>query len=174
MKTQLRKIQLSDKSQLAKVINNKKIWDNVRNTLPFPYSEKDAVQFINMVLKDKTKHIYVILYDNILVGTIGLHEEGDVYANSAELGYVIDEAYWGKGIATKAVELITKIGLEEIKLRRIFAGVFEHNVGSMKVLEKNGYQKEGVLVKAVLKNDQLLDEHRYYLLRNELKITIHS
>ncbi|MGB5228245.1 MAG: GNAT family protein, partial [Eudoraea sp.] len=83
---------------------------------------------------------------------------------SAEIGYWIGEPYWGKGIATKAIKLITKYGFEDLKLVRIYAGVFEFNMVSMKVLENNGYKKEGVFKKAVFKNSNFFDEHRYFKL----------
>ena len=91
----------------------------------------------------------------------------DVYQKSAEIGYWIGEPFWGKGIATKAVELITKYGFDELNLNRIYTGVFEYNIVSMKVLEKNGFQKEGIFKNAVLKNDKVYDEHRFYKLSRE-------
>jgi RimJ/RimL family protein N-acetyltransferase len=49
-----------------------------------------------------------------------------------------------------------------LNLRRIYAAVFEFNIASMKVLEKNGYLNEGILKKAVFKNGEVWDEHRFY------------
>ncbi|WP_373518944.1 GNAT family N-acetyltransferase, partial [Pricia sp.] len=59
---------------------------------------------------------------------------------------------------------ITRYAFEELKLIRIFAGVFEYNVGSMRVLEKNGFLKEGISKKAIFKNGKFWEEHRYALL----------
>jgi RimJ/RimL family protein N-acetyltransferase len=72
----------------------------------------------------------------------------------------------GEGIATTAIELITNYGFEDLKLIRIYAGVFEFNMASMKALENNGYKKEGIFKKAVLKNAKFLDEHRYFKLNS--------
>lgn len=162
--TTLRSLQLSDKTQIAKLINNKKIWDNLRDYVPYPYNESDAEYFIKLTPDEKPKQTFGIEYQNEFVGAIGIVLQKDVYKKSAEIGYWIGEAYWGKGIASKAVELITKYGFEELKLVRIFTSVFEYNQASMKVLEKNAYIKEGIFKKAVFKNNKIWDEHRYYKL----------
>ena len=94
-------------------------------------------------------------------GIIGLIIQEDVYAKTAEIGYWLGEQFWGKGIMTKAVELMTEYGFGKLKLVRIYTGIFEYNITSMKVLEKNGYVKEGIFKKAIYKNRKTWDEHRY-------------
>jgi len=163
----IRKLRLSDKKQIALLMNNKKIWDNIRDYIPFPYNESDAEFFINLSLEENEHHNFGIEYNGELCGAIGLIEKNDIYKDSAEIGYWIGEPYWGKGIATIATKLITSYGFEKLKLRRIFSGVFDFNIGSMKVLEKNGYKKEGVFKNAIIKNGKIMDEHRYYILKEE-------
>lgn len=160
----LRKLKLSDKSQLAELANNKKIWDNVRDYFPHPYSEKNAEEFIQLRSKNDTEEIFAIESNGELCGMVGLIPQKDVYRKSAEIGYWIGEPYWGQGIATRAVGLILSYGFEDQKLIRLYAGVFEYNVASMKVLEKNGFRKEGISKKAIYKNGKIWDEHRYYKL----------
>lgn len=163
----LRELHLSDKSQLAKLANNKNIWDNLRNTFPYPYSEGDAKSFINRVVEEKPRQNFGIEYNGKLCGVIGVILQRDIYRKSAEIGYWIGEPFWAKGIASKAIELITTYGFEDLKLIRIFAGVFESNTASMKALENNGYKKEGIFKNAIFKNDKFYDEHRYFKL-NEI------
>jgi len=164
-KIKIRPLNLSDKSELANLANNKKIADNLRDYFPYPYNENDADYFIRLTEKEKPKQNFGILYNGKLCGVIGLIIQKDVYRKSAEIGYWIGEPYWGIGIATKAVELITDYSFNTLDLNRIFAGVFEFNIASMKVLEKNGFKKEGIFKKAVLKNGKFFDEHRYYKLK---------
>jgi len=161
----LRELHLSDKSQLAKLASNKNIWINLRDAFPYPYSESDAEYFINLVTEEKPKQNFGIEYDGVLCGVIGIIIQKDVYRKSAEIGYWIGEPYWEKGIGTKAIELITNYGFVDLKLIRIHAGVFEFNTASMKALEKNGYKKEGISRKAIIKNDKVLDEHKYFKLK---------
>ncbi|MGB5270271.1 MAG: GNAT family protein [Eudoraea sp.] len=163
-KVNLRELHLSDKSELAKLANNKKIRDNLRDSFPYPYRESDAEFFINSLTEQKSKQNFGIEYNGQLCGVIGLIIQKDVYRKSAEIGYWIGESFWRKGIATIAVKLITNYGFEDLKLIRIYAGVFEFNIASMKALENNGYKKEGVFKNAIFKNDKVYDERRYFKL----------
>ena len=158
----LRALHLSDKSQLAKLANNKKIWDNLRDSFPCPYSESDAELFINLTAQENPKQNFAIEYAGDLCGVIGLIIQKDVYHKSAEIGYWIGEPFWCKGIAVTAIKLVTDYGFEDLKLIRIYAGVFDYNIASMKALENCGYKKEGVFKNAIYKNDKVFDEHRYY------------
>ena len=160
----IRPLELSDIAELAKIANNKKIWDNLRNYIPFPYMESDAEFFIDLTKKEDPKQTFGIEYNGKLSGVIALVIQKDVYKKSAEIGYWIGEPFWGNGIATKAVKLITEYGFEKLNLNRIYTGVFEYNTASMKVLEKNGYEREGIFKNAILKNDKVYDEHRFYIL----------
>jgi ribosomal-protein-alanine N-acetyltransferase len=92
---------------------------------------------------------------------IGLLPQQDVYRKTAEIGYWFGESFWNKGIVTTSVKLVTAYGFEQLNLVRIHTGIFEYNLGSMKVLEKNGYKKDGIFEKNIVKNDKLWDEHRY-------------
>ena len=160
----LRELKPSDKERMALLANNKKIWDNVRDAFGHPYTEKNAEAFIGHQAKSETEKVFAIDCNNELCGLIGLILQNDVYRKSAELGYWIGEPFWGKGIATEAVKSIVRYAFENLKLKRIYAGTFEYNLGSMKTLEKNGFQKEGIARMAVFKNGKFWDEHRYALL----------
>ena len=162
----IRPLSLSDVSQLAQLANNKRIFDNVRDHFPFPYKEDHAEAFIKKTLNENPRQTFGIEYEDALSGVIGLILQEDVYRKSAEVGFWIGEPFWGKGVATQALKLITDYGFNKLNLARIYAGAFEYNTGSMKVLEKNGFIKEGILKKAAFKNEQFYDEHRYYKLKD--------
>ena len=135
-KVKLRQLELSDTKLLAELFNNKKIWDNLRNSIPFPYKEDDAISFIEFVSKNKLQQVFAIEHNDMFCGIVGLVLQQDVYEKSAEMGYWIGERYWGKSIATEAVNLITEYGFNKLNLVRIYSAVFENNIASMKVLEK--------------------------------------
>lgn len=163
----LRKLKPSDKTQMVRLANNKNIWDNVRDGFGHPYTKKNAEEFILRQSKSDTEKVFAIDCNHELCGLIGLILQKDVYRKSAEIGYWIGEPFWGKGIVTKAIELITTYAFDELKLIRIYAGVFEYNVGSMRVLEKNGFLKEGISKNAIFKNGKFWDEHRFALLNEK-------
>lgn len=163
----LRKLRPEDRWQLAEQANNKKIWDNLRDQMPHPFSLEDADRFIELKKDQEHDYVFVIEQDNQLCGMIGLHPQKDVYRKSLELGYWIGEKHWGKGIATKAVELAIRFAFSELHVNRVFAGVLEYNMASAKVLEKNGFIHEGIARKASIKNNQFWDEWRYAILKED-------
>ena len=94
----LRTWKKNDAHPLAVMANNKKIWDNLRDYIPFPYTINDAISFINMVKDQKPVMTFAIEFDGHLCGVIGLVAQKDVYRKTAEVGYWIGEPYWNKGI----------------------------------------------------------------------------
>jgi RimJ/RimL family protein N-acetyltransferase len=89
----------------------------------------------------------------------------DVYRRSAEIGYWLGEEYWGLGIATEAVLAVVDYGFQTFDIHRIFAGVFERNSASMRVLEKAGFKQEARLIKAITKEGQTMDEFIYAIVK---------
>lgn len=161
----LRELQPADNERLAELANNKKIWDNVRDFFPHPYTQKDANEFIGICAKENPKTTFAIEFHKELTGVAGLVLQTDIYRKSAEIGYWIGEPYWNKGIATSAVKLLVNYGFESLKLYRIFTGVFEYNKASQKVLEKCGFKHEGIFEKSVFKNNTIFDEYRYGMVK---------
>ena len=162
----LRMLKMTDKQQLATLLNNKKIWDNMRDIIPFPYTEKDAEAFIEIVKGDAQQQVFAIEFNSEFCGIISLILQKDIYIKSAEIGYWIGEPFWNRGITSKAVALMTQLGFEKYNINRIFAGVFEYNIASTRVLEKNGYVREGLFKKAILKNGKMWDEYIYAILND--------
>lgn len=158
MEVSLREWKKSDRAILAALANNINIWNNVRDRLPHPYQIKHADEFIAYCIAQKPPHVFAITVDNDIAGCIGLEMQTDTARLSAELGYWIGEPFWSKGVATEAVKQMLAYTTEHFPfLVRIFAGVFEKNVASMRVLEKCGFHLEGILRKAVVKNNMICD-----------------
>jgi len=163
----LRPLKDEDANALAELANNKKIFDNVRDALPHPYTLDDAFFFINLTKQESLQVSFAIEYEGAFCGMIGLIPQKDVYRLTAEIGYWLGEPFWGKGIITKAVTLVTGYGFNQLGFIRIHTGIFEYNIASMRVLEKNGYRKECVFEKSVIKNGRIWNEYRYAKLKNE-------
>jgi RimJ/RimL family protein N-acetyltransferase len=157
----LRRLGIDDKYRLVEFANNDKISINLRDGFPNPYTLADAEKFLTNASNQKPTQIFGIEYNGLYVGNIGLHLGSDVYRKSAEIGYLLDEKYWNKGIMTKAVNLICEYGFKELDIVRIHTGIFEYNKASQIVLEKCGFTKEGVFTKAIFKNGKICDEIRY-------------
>jgi len=157
----LRELRSDDMIPLTTLANNKKIFDNVRDFFPHPYTEKDAEDFIIFCQQEDPVRTFAILYKQDLVGVIGLVLQTDVYRKTAEIGYWIGEPFWNKGIATIAVNLIVDYAFNALNLIRLHTGVFDYNKASQRVLEKCGFTLEGIFKQSILKNDKVLDEYRY-------------
>lgn len=157
----------TDEDELAKYLNNKKIWDQLRDYLPHPYSTKDARDHIERSINDNPTQNFAIDYKNELVGSISLVLQEDVYRHSAETGFWIAEPFWGKGIATAAIKHIIDYGFNQLGIVRIYASVMQNNIASMKALVKAGFQPEGVFKKGFIKNEEYLDEHRFGILNHK-------
>jgi [ribosomal protein S5]-alanine N-acetyltransferase len=157
----LREFRDSDIPILAELCNNRKIWDNLRDIIPYPYTEKDAEYFIGLCRKENRQTTFGIEHNGEFTGCIGLVLQNDIYKLSAELGYWIGEPYWGRGIATSAVNKIVDYGFTKLDLVRIYSGIFAFNKASQRVLEKAGFQLEGIFRNSVYKNGTICDEYRY-------------
>lgn len=129
----------------------------IANRLPDPYTIDDANWWINMGGEHDGKDgIYrVIMVDDKIVGNISVEKKSDVYAKDAEVGYLLSREYCSKGIVTEAVRQICEIAFLELDIIRITAQVFEPNIGSRKVLEKNDFVLEGIMKNALFKDDNV-------------------
>lgn len=155
----IRNFKMSDKSSIAKHANNRKIWRNVRNAFPHPYTETNAEWWISTILTEEVKTKFVIVVDGKAIGGIGVEKKEDVYSQTMEFGYWIGEEYWNKGIITEAIQEMVNYVFEKFDIVRLEAHVYHWNVGSMRALEKAGFQKEAILKKRVFKDSEYVDEH---------------
>ena len=171
MKCRIRKWELSDAKDLAAALSNKKVQDNLRDGLPYPYTEQDGKEFISAMLSadENETFAFAIMVDDKVVGSIGIFRQGNIHSQTAELGYYIAEEYWGKGIMTEAVKQICEYVFTNSDIIRIYAEPFAYNIASCRVLEKVGFQYEGTLRSNAVKNGKVIDMKMYSLLKEEIK-----
>lgn len=143
----LRKWRMSDAKDLAAALNNEKILNNLRDGLPFPYTEQDASEYIASMLSadEKDTFAYAVTLDDRAVGSIGAFRQNNIHRQTAELGYYLSEEYWGRGIMTEAIRQICDILFETTDILRIYAEPFAYNIGSRRALEKAGFHYEGTM-----------------------------
>ena len=170
MTCKIRKWKLSDAKDLASALSNTKIQDNLRDGLPYPYTEQDGVDYISAMLSadENETFAFAITIDGKAIGSIGFFRQGNIHRQTAELGCCIAEEYWGKGIMTEAVKQICKYVFEKSDIIRIYAEPFAYNTASCRVLEKAGFQYEGTLRNNAIKNGKVIDMKMYSLLKTEL------
>ncbi|MDD6210950.1 MAG: GNAT family protein [Bacteroidales bacterium] len=164
----LRKWEIADAHSLSENIGNIHIWNNVRDALPYPYTVKDAIAFIEMNQGRKNCN-FAIEINGIAVGGVGFIPQKDVERLNAEIGYWLGEKFWNKGIMSQALRDLVDYIFTETEIIRLFASVFDFNKSSMRVLEKVGFEKKAVFRKAAIKKNQIIDMHYYELLKPGLE-----
>lgn len=169
MECSIRKWKMEDAAWLAELLNNKKILDNLRDGLPYPYTKKDAEEYISSMLSaDQTKSFaFAITVNGKVAGSIGVFRCENIHFRTAEMGYYIGEPYWGNGLGTSAVTQVSNYIFENTDIIRIFAEPFADNIASCRILEKAGFQFEGLLRSNALKNGKVLDMKMYALVKGD-------
>ena len=163
----LRKWRLSDAADLAAALNNEKILNNLRDGLPYPYTEQDARDYISAMLSaDETgTFAYAITRNDRAIGSIGAFRKNNIHRQTAEMGYYLAEEYWGMDIMTEAIRQLCKIICATTDILRIYAEPFTYNTGSRRALEKAGFAFEGIMKNNAVKNGKVLDMALYSLTR---------
>ena len=165
MDVMLRPWRPEDAPSIARHADDPQVAANLRDVFPCPYQLSDAEEFIRLCRAAEPEQAIVV--DGQAVGSVALTRGTDVCRRSAELGYWLGRAFWGRGIMTKAVEEMCRTGFEAWDIVRIYAEPFAHNAGSRRVLEKAGFALEGVMRCGIWKNGRLRDYCMYALLRPE-------
>lgn len=152
MTVTLKKWSLDDKESLIKICNAADR-TYLSNRLPDPYTQEDAAWWLNMVMEQEGKCgiFRSITVDGRIVGNITVEQKSDVYGKDAEIGYFLHPEKWSNGIMTEAVRQICNTAFAELDIIRITGLVYEPNLASRKVLEKNQFILEGVMKNAVVK-----------------------
>uniref|UniRef100_UPI0040574013 GNAT family N-acetyltransferase n=1 Tax=Agathobacter sp. TaxID=2021311 RepID=UPI0040574013 len=168
MECKIREWRIKDAARLAEMLNNRNILNNLRDGLPYPYTETDAEEYINsMLMADKNKTFaFAITVDDKVVGSIGVFRCDNIHSRTAEMGYYIGEPYWGFGLGTSAVTQMCTYIFEHSDIIRIFAEPFAYNTASCRVLEKVGFQFEGLLRSNAVKNGKVIDMKMYSLIKD--------
>ena len=163
----LRKWRLSDAADLAAALNNKRILNNLRDGLPFPYTEQDARDYISAMFSadENDTFAYAITRNDRAIGSIGAFRKSNIQRQTAELGYYLAEEYWGQGIMTETIRQLCSIIFDTTDILRIYAEPFAYNTGSRRALEKAGFCYEGTMKNNAVKNGKALDIALYSLTR---------
>jgi ribosomal-protein-alanine N-acetyltransferase len=138
------------------------IHNNLRY-LPQPYTLDDAkgfIQWTRNLKKEYQRHVNLAIREKNtgkMVGSCGFDDSDLKTPTEVGLGYWLGKEHWGKGIGTAVVGTLTQIGFEKYGYKKLYADVFEWNLGSQKILLKNGFIKEKILENHIEKNGKLIN-----------------
>lgn len=153
----LRQWQSGDEESLTKNTDNYNIWRNLKDIFPHPYTIEEAHGWVKIV--QISPETFAIVVDNEAVGGIGILLKDDIYRKNAEIGYWLGKEYRGKGIISSAIIEIVDYAFKSYDIHRIYAGVFEYNLASMRIFEKAGFHQEAIRKQSLFKENQFYDEH---------------
>lgn len=159
----LRPFSMADAPRVQQLAGAREVALNTMQ-IPHPYPDGAAAQWIAQQEANPDQYNFAI-DDGQLAGSIGLRLTPDF--DRAEVGYWLGVDFWGRGYATEALAAVIRFGFEELTLHRIYAGYFDRNEASGRVMEKNGLKYEGRLRQHVKKWDVYLDVVYYGILREE-------
>lgn len=159
----------SDKPAFIEHLNEPDIYDRTLR-IPFPYTDADADEWLALVVKiteqqGQPVHFAIRSANDALMGGCGFDGFQVGKSHRAEVGYWLAKQFWGRGIMTAVVQRVCQHAFEEFGLVKITAHVFTHNPASARVLEKCGFEQEGLLRKHYLKDSKLIDARLFALLR---------
>jgi RimJ/RimL family protein N-acetyltransferase len=149
-----------DAEALTRHANNLHVARQLRDRFPHPYTRVDAISFLKSTAAALPTNL-AIEVDGEAAGGIGFVRGSDVERFGAEIGYWLGESFWGRGIVTEALVLVTDYAFETFNILRLFALPFADNVASIRVLEKAGYVREGLLRSSCVKYGQRRDQALY-------------
>lgn len=151
----------TDLASLVRNADNRRIWLNLRDMFPSPYTEEAGRQWLAHATAASPETNFAIEVERAAVGGIGFIPGRDVERISAEVGYWLGEAYWGRSIATAAVGALSEFAFANFDLHRLFALPFAGNLASRRVLEKAGYTLEAILRTSAIKEGRIVDQALY-------------
>jgi ribosomal-protein-alanine N-acetyltransferase len=155
----------NDLDALLRYANNPKIAANLRDQFPHPYTRRDALDYLEYVRTMDVPMSFAVEHQGEAIGGIGFKLGVDIARISVEMGYWLGEPFWGRGLTTRAVTASSDWAFDSYKVVRIFATVFVENLPSIRVLEKSGFIREGVLRRSAIKNGVIRDQVMYARVR---------
>lgn len=165
----LRNVRFEDSEQLVKYANDLAIAEMMNGSIPYPYTQEVAEQWIfnHQADTSTTQAIswaIALKEGDRLVGSVQLRRQND--KKSARLSYWVGRLYWNQGLATEATRCVIKYGFEELHLEFIEAEVFKRNAASQALLCKLGFNYQATVCKQE-GFAKRMEDFDYYLLTKQ-------
>ena len=151
----------TDAAALHKHANNRNVSIHLRDRFPNPYEAHHAEAFLDWLTGQPSPTVWAIEADGEACGGIGIEMKTDVERVSAEIGYWLGESVWNRGIATEALQAVTREAFARFEITRLYAVPFADHAASVRVLEKAGYVLEGRMRQSAIKDGKIRDQLMY-------------
>jgi len=151
----------SDAPALAEHANNLKVWRNMSDGFPHPYTLATAEHWARQGHLDFGGDNWAVAFDDTAVGGCGIAQQSGPTRCNAEIGYWLAEPYWGRGVATRVARALLERAFANHEITRVFAPIHAGNAASMRVAEKAGLARESVQPQSAIKAGQVIDRVVY-------------
>src|SRR5215471_7081258 len=143
---------------LVRYANNANVAANLRDQFPHPYTRREGIEYLNYIRSMQVRTAFAIEFEGEAIGGVGFKQGSDIARLSMEMGYWLAEPFWGRGLTTRAVTASSDWAFDHYKVVRIFATAFARNAASIRVLEKSGFEREGLMRQSAVKDGVILDQ----------------
>lgn len=154
-----------DADSLVRHADDPRVWRNMSDAFPHPYTIEIARHWVARGHIDFGGDNWAIAWQDEGVGGCGVHPGSGAARCSCEVGYWLGQTFWGRGVGSQVVRALVGEAFARPEITRVFAKVHADNPASMRVLEKNGFEREGLLRKSVLKAGTPIDVVSYARIR---------
>ena len=158
----------ADAPSLAAHANNPRVWRNMSEQFPHPYTLEIAQHWVDRGHVEFGGDNWAIACEGLAVGGCGLHRGAGGERCNVEIGYWLGEPYWGRGVVTQVVRVLAAQAFGLLGVTRVFAPVHADNPASMRVLEKNGFRREALLRRSACKGGQVIDRELWARIDDEV------
>ncbi len=168
-RVQLRAFEPEDVDTIVRWVNDEMVTRYLSDALIYPVSKADEQKWLESIsgTNHKEKVFAIETLNRELIGSVGLHNINWI-ERKAEMGIMIGEKeFWNKGYGSDALHEVLRIAFEKMNLNRVYLRVYENNSRAIRVYEKCGFQKEGVLRQDHYRGHQYYDTLVMGILRSE-------
>lgn len=168
-RVRLRHLEESDTDSLFEIFSNEeamRFWSWV------PYKERAQAETLlaeiheNFQQKSHFQWGIALRSDDKVIGTTTLFRF-DEQSRRAELGYILNRRFWGKGFVSEALSALFDFAFEKFDLNRLEAEIEPRNTASVKTVERLGFQKEGYMRERWIVDGEVQDTLFYGLLKSD-------
>jgi len=153
-----------DRDSLVRHANDESVSRGLSDRFPFPYTRDDANNFLAHPAEPPSL-VLAIEIDGEAVGGIGMRPGEDTLRIGSQLGYWLGRQYWGRGFMSRILPCWCEYVFASYGFERLQATVLSNNPASARVLEKSGFEREGILRRAAIKRSEVFDLWMYAMLR---------
>ena len=130
-------------------------------------SVEESQEYLSKAIAENDTLAMELKEDGHVIGALGLHDHSHGHVAVHELGYVMNAAYWGRGLMTEAALCVLNYAFEELQLPIVTVGHFRGNDRSRRVIEKCGFHFDGVRRMAFERYDGVVFDEFFYSITAE-------